>query len=204
MQNKVTQYLLVALSSLFSLVGCGGQAYLPSIVSNAPELTAVAQQQQPEPMSKDFVLIWEVFGTPTPRPTLNFRDSATATAYAQNRQSGNSRVVEQPQAANVPAGELLPGDPRRGEMVFMGAGTCMTCHDTTSGITVVGPTLKGVSHHAEEHAQGKSVDEYLHESILNPDAYVVPGFNPVMPKHFGTALTPQQIEDLIAYLKSLK
>jgi cytochrome c2 len=204
MRNKTATYL-IAVMIIFILSGCGGEAQIFGVVRNAPELTAVAQgQQQAAPTSKDFVLSWQVFGTPTPRPTLSVNDSATATAYAQNRPTQGASVAQTSQSGSGLSAPLSPGDAGQGELVFMGAGTCMTCHDTTSGITIVGPSLKGVGSRAGQRIAGKSADEYLHESILNPTAYVVEGFNPLMPQNFGTALTPQQIADLIAYLKSLK
>ncbi len=46
---------------------------------------------------------------------------------------------------------------------------------------------------------------YLLESIVNPSAKIVDGFQDnIMPKTFGTALTQAQINDIIAYIESLK
>ena len=49
-----------------------------------------------------------------------------------------------------------------------------------------------------------TVDEnYIRESILDPRAKVVNGFDPVMPTYQGI-LKDKQIDALIAYIKSLK
>jgi len=48
-------------------------------------------------------------------------------------------------------------------------------------------------------------EQYLHESIVNPNAYVVDGFPAnVMPQTYGDNLTSQNVADLIAYLLTLK
>ena len=48
-------------------------------------------------------------------------------------------------------------------------------------------------------------DAYLKESIVSPNAKVVKGFNPgIMPQNFGTTLKPEQIDQLVEYMKSLK
>ena len=48
---------------------------------------------------------------------------------------------------------------------------------------------------------GKPVDEYVRESIVDPDAYVVPGYQKgVMPGTFGDSLSKEEIDALVAYL----
>ena len=50
----------------------------------------------------------------------------------------------------------------------------------------------------------KADEAYLKESITNPNAKVAKGFGPnVMPATFGS-LKPEQIDQIIAYIKSLK
>ena len=82
---------------------------------------------------------------------------------------------------------------------------CYTCH-TTDGVAKVGPSFKGIFGHEVTFADGKkqSVDEnYLRESILNPQAKVVKGFQPVMPTYQGI-LKDREIDALIAYIKSFE
>ena len=45
---------------------------------------------------------------------------------------------------------------------------------------------------------------YIETSILNPSAYIVEGFNDVMPKNFGKDLTSADFDAVVAYLLSLK
>lgn len=120
----------------------------------------------------------------------------------------------QQSAASRPA--ALAGDPVRGQEVFATAAepTCAGCH-ALKGVAEgqIGPDL---THIATESAQrvadpgykGKAKDAaaYIRESIADPNAYL-PARCPagaclrdLMPKDFAKKLTPQQLEDLIAYL----
>ena len=82
---------------------------------------------------------------------------------------------------------------------------CNACH-STDGTPGVGPSLKGVFGHEVLLSTGEKViadENYLRESILSPQAKVVAGFTPVMPTFKGI-LTDEEINALIAYIKSLK
>jgi cytochrome c oxidase subunit 2 len=72
-------------------------------------------------------------------------------------------------------------------------GTCHTLADAgTSG--EVGPDLDKV-------LPGKNAD-FIHESIVNPNAEIAPGYQPnVMPGSFGDTLTEQQLSSLVDYLQ---
>jgi len=81
---------------------------------------------------------------------------------------------------------------------------CNTCH-TVNGNPSVGPTWKNAFGHQVEFADGLTgtVDEnYIRQSILEPKAKVVKGFQPVMPTFQGI-LNDRQIDGLVAYIKSL-
>lgn len=80
---------------------------------------------------------------------------------------------------------------------------CMTCHNVGSG--QLGPDLAGIVGKMAKMADGSEVmvdDEYLRESILNSQAKVVAGFQPVMPLFKGL-ISEDQLLNLIAYIKSL-
>lgn len=82
---------------------------------------------------------------------------------------------------------------------------CVSCH-SFDGSPGVGPTWKGLFGHEVELSDGKKVvadENYLRESILEPQAKVVKGFQPVMPSFQGQ-LTEEQIADIIEFIKSLK
>lgn len=100
----------------------------------------------------------------------------------------------------------------RGNKLYMGR--CVACH-TTDGRPNVGPTWKGLFGSANHEIQGGTVtvdENYLQESILNPNAKIAA--NPtstggkefkagVMPTFQGQ-LKPEEVSALIEYIKTLK
>jgi len=104
------------------------------------------------------------------------------------------------------------GNPARGQKLYeqttigtASAPGCITCHSLEPGVVVVGPSHAGVGTRAATYVEGMSAEEYLHESIVSPDAHVVEGFTPgVMYQNFGEELNEQEIADLVAYLLTLK
>ncbi len=81
---------------------------------------------------------------------------------------------------------------------------CFTCH-TDDGSPKIGPSWKGVFGKDEVTSAGSiKVDEnYIRESILDPQAKIVQGFAPAMPTYQGK-LKDNQLRDIIEYIKSLK
>jgi len=57
---------------------------------------------------------------------------------------------------------------------------------------------------ADYKGQATTPEQYLLESIVNPSAFMVSGFQPVMPGNYGQTLTAQETANLIAYLLSIK
>src|SRR5690606_22374682 len=94
---------------------------------------------------------------------------------------------------------------------------CNACHSIAPGVNLAGPTLAGVAARAERivasaEYKGKAKDAagYIRESIVTPSAHLVPGpmysANGVsfMPATYGDTLKPEQIDDLVAYLVTLR
>ncbi|SFB08089.1 cytochrome c oxidase subunit 2 [Collimonas sp. OK607] len=78
---------------------------------------------------------------------------------------------------------------------------CVACH-TVDGSPRVGPTWKGLFGKTETMENGATalVDEaYLKNFIRNPQARVVKGFAPMMPK---IEMSDTELEALVAYIKS--
>lgn len=110
------------------------------------------------------------------------------------------------------------GDPARGKLLFA-TYTCDSCHDVTKPAPggEFGPNLGNIAAEAQRVIglpayRGKATNpaDYIRESILAPNAYLVPGDNyleepgrSVMPSDFGGTMPPQDLTDLIAYLLSL-
>jgi cytochrome c2 len=104
------------------------------------------------------------------------------------------------------------GDPKRGEDLYHqtiigpnAAPGCVTCHSLEPGKTLVGPSHAGVATRAATVVSGTSAEDYLKQSIITPDAHVTEGFTAgVMYQNYGKDLTEQEINDLVAYLMTLK
>ncbi|WP_313148069.1 c-type cytochrome, partial [Diaphorobacter nitroreducens] len=94
---------------------------------------------------------------------------------------------------------------------------CTACHSTAPGVNMAGPSLAGVKGRTEAllgsadyKGQAKDVAAYLHESIVSPSAHLVPGpmysadGTSFMPTTYAKDLTAEQIDQLVAYLMSMK
>lgn len=90
---------------------------------------------------------------------------------------------------------VAAGDAAAGEALF--AQDCSGCHGAQDG---AGPALTGLGERAETRVEGMSAEEYLHESIVDPSAYVVQGFADIMPKQYEEQFSEEDIADLIAFM----
>lgn len=102
--------------------------------------------------------------------------------------------------ANVTPEQLVSA----GDQLYQGAGGCTACH----GLGTRAPNLltdeKGqgpIGARCDKRVSGKACKAYLFESLTAPGAFVVSGYEPIMPDVSRT-LSPQQIWALIAYLES--
>jgi len=89
-----------------------------------------------------------------------------------------------------------------GETLFTDLG-CISCHRSDSGAR--GPQLVGLFGKRVQLQGGAMLvadENYLRESILDPQAKIVAGFQPIMPTFKGL-VTEEQLMQLIAYIKSL-
>jgi mono/diheme cytochrome c family protein len=89
----------------------------------------------------------------------------------------------------------------RGFIVYneRGCGGCHTIDGISAGI--VGPNLTEVGTIAATRVPETSAEDYLRQSILEPNTFVVEGFQPnLMPQNFDELISPEQLEDLVAFL----
>ena len=108
-----------------------------------------------------------------------------------------------------------PGDPEAGKKALVGRrlGNCLACHvnkDTSKEQFhgEVGPPLDGVAERYDE-AQLRAIvinsKAVFGDQTLMPGFYREAGLNRVAKKFVGkTILSAQQVEDVVAYLKTLK
>lgn len=94
---------------------------------------------------------------------------------------------------------------------------CFACHSTAPGTAMVGPSMAGIGGRAEEiiasddyTGSATDAESYIRESILEPNAYLVPGQTfsaggvSFMPANTEDLLTPEEIDQLVAYLMTLR
>jgi len=93
-----------------------------------------------------------------------------------------------------------------GREIMEGKGLCLTCH--TIGKTEGPyrfPDLANVDVRAKMRKPGYSDVDYFAETLYEPNAFIVPGFNPGMPtiNKPPIGLTDQEMLCVIAYLQTL-
>ncbi len=91
-----------------------------------------------------------------------------------------------------------------GEKMFNQQG-CAACH-SLDGSPKTGPTWKGLFGRTETMSDGTKVtvdENYIKQSILEPQAQIVQGFPPAMPTFKGK-LSDKKIEGIIAFIKAQK
>jgi nitric oxide reductase subunit C len=152
-----------------------------------------------------------------PRPILvagaAFPGTDMSTRQASTKPSTDRGLP--PGARPVTGGE----DPiALGEALFRSVSpACNACHSIAPGVNLVGPTLSGLSGRFEQlRASGAyagaatNVEGYIRESIKAPSRHVVPGpmysanGQSFMPSTYGTTLTDAQVDQLVAYLATLR
>lgn len=96
--------------------------------------------------------------------------------------------------------KVTPGDPVRGEHVFFKhAAACVYCHQVKGVGSTVGPALDGIASRQDA--------AYIKESLLEPSKVMAKGYenlsmSPMPP--MGDVLTPQEMADVEAYVRTLK
>ena len=156
-----------------------------SIRNVSSDGTRVAVQPTDTPLPTDTPEPTDVPPTETPEPT--------------------EAPTDTPEPTEILPTDTPEPDPENGRQLFTTVNTpCSSCHRTDTEQTLVGPGLLNVGDRAGERVEGMTAVEYLHNSIVNPNDYVVEGFlEGLMPQTYGETLTEQEINDIIAYLLTL-
>ena len=78
---------------------------------------------------------------------------------------------------------------------------CLACHGLgQEGLRA--PDLAGIGGQAGQREAGKSAELYLRESLVDPCAFIVEGYDCIMPQTLAQALGPAKITALVAFLQS--
>lgn len=107
------------------------------------------------------------------------------------------------------------GDAARGAKLYETL-PCLSCHDVSRpwpggdicpNLGNIATEAARIVRSADYHGHAKDAAGYIRESILEPNAYIVPGPSyrqadgqSVMPKTFGETLSPSDLDDLVAFL----
>jgi nitric oxide reductase subunit C len=145
-----------------------------------------------------------------PRPILVAGGTLDVASQGVGRASELAESVRPVQPGN---------DPRAlGENLFRTASpACTACHSLQPGVQLAGPSMAGVAERAtrtlassDYTGDANDVEGYLREAIIAPSAHLVPGsmFSAsgvsFMPNTYAESLTEQQVDQLVAFLASLK
>ncbi len=80
---------------------------------------------------------------------------------------------------------------------------CITCHSLEPDVVLVGPSHNGMGARANGAVAGLSAEDYLKQSITEPNAHITDGFTEgVMYQFYANDLSEQEIADLVAFLKT--
>lgn len=134
----------------------------------------------------------ETVENPTPQATV--APQATETTRVEETISTEQPPIEE--SVNV-------ADIEEGRAVFQIY--CQSCHMIDSDRIVVGPPLMHIGSLAATRQAGVSAEEYLRESILDPNKFIVEGFMAgLMQQNFTDTLDEEQINQLVAYMLTLE
>jgi mono/diheme cytochrome c family protein len=198
------KFIFVALSIFAVLLGACGTVATPvwsELAKGTEAALAATSEHQTAIAPTATAPVLPPTATPTPVPPTATPIPPTATPLPP--------TATPVPPTNTPAPAALSGDPANGKVIFntMFAQTnfaCATCHYADKEDRLIGPGLKGISQRAAQRVPGETNAQYIHQSIVNPSAYVVPDYpDGLMPQIWGQVLTEQQIADLVAYLMTL-
>jgi mono/diheme cytochrome c family protein len=110
-----------------------------------------------------------------------------------------------PQELSLEGGNVTPAQlVKAGEEIFKTKGTCEICHRIGQKGTRA-PDLAGIGGRGGTRKPGMSAKAYIIESLLQPNAYVLEGYPPIMPAvdKPPIALNRSEVWALVAFLESL-
>lgn len=97
-------------------------------------------------------------------------------------------------------GDELSGEELFSQTVLAEQAGCSTCHSLEPGDVIVGPSLAAIGLDAGNRVEGLSAAEYIRQSILDPQAYVVDGFAAGTMPTWDGVLSDPQVDALVDYL----
>ena len=139
----------------------------------------------------------EVFGESHHVESAAGESGATETGPAPTESTPTESTPTETTAPSETSGGAT-GDPAAGKEIFAATAQppCGSCHALAEANAsgTVGPDL-------DQALKGKDA-EFIHESIVEPDAEIASGFSAgIMPDVYGEQLDDQQLADLVAFIE---
>lgn len=169
---------------------------IPSAGTNYPQRMPTWGEKYGGPLRDDQIDSLVLF-------VMNWKDRALA-------EGGGAPAVPLDQAVGTDVRQALPeGDPESGKALAEGTLGCAACHVlSNAGPAWAADGANGIGERAGQRltaagyeGAATTPEQYLLESIVEPNAYMVEGFQTgVMPANFATRITSQDAADLIAYM----
>jgi len=98
------------------------------------------------------------------------------------------------------------GNATNGKALFASK-QCITCHTLKSvpgANGTIGPDMDGIASRAGTRVAGKSAADYIHDSIKDPNAFIVPPYTSPSPMILPVPVNDSEINDLVAFLLTEK
>lgn len=156
--------------------------------------------------------------TPTPEPPIATPTQELATPTPEPPTTTPTQEPITPTPELSPAteevsqtGSMVEGDSERGREIFETGGDalspinrCESCHTldgTAKDNARGGPSLQGIAERAGNRVPDLTAVDYIRQSIVDPNAYVVEGFDANrMPQAYSIFMDETDIDDVIAFL----
>ena len=139
---------------------------------------------------------------------------AMATVLAACGGGSEPAAPAAPAPATTTGGNAANGQTLFSQSILGGNAGCITCHSLEAGKTLVGPSMAGIASRAGSTVPGESAEQYIRTSIIDTNAFLAKGCNAndpqaqcaagIMPQNWPEKLSAQEIDDLVAYLLTLK
>ena len=138
-----------------------------------------------------------------------FREPSTLIVGTANADTPMPRMMLADASHGHAVATLAPmpsetGNANAGSSVFEKY-ACGACHTVTSLPAArgnIGPALDGLAQRAAQRVPEMDAADYIRQSVMEPESYVVKGYLKLMPS-LRSAMNDQEFNDLIAWLQAL-
>jgi mono/diheme cytochrome c family protein len=133
--------------------------------------------------------------------SIGFSEAETKAVIAYLQEIGGAEVTVSIPADAEPSDKpeqatATPRTPVTDPKVLLAQFTCTACHKVSGQGGVLGPDLS--------HIGSQKDAAYIRRAILDPNAEIAKGFQPMMPPVYGNQLYAQELELLVNYLAGMK